>query len=101
MGCLALGVIAARCLVNLGVKHTLSEKQPAKNTYLMTQPVLIPCLHKQDFDLPDTVLSGAKTETEPYTGKRMWWRGRGLQQMAFLRALPRAFTLLACRCDFF
>lgn len=101
MGCLAFGVIAARCLVNLGLKHILSQKQPTKNTYLMTQPLLISCLCKQDFHLPDIVLSCAKTGTKPYTREKTFCAWHGLQQMTWLRSLSRAFTLLAWGCDYF
>ena len=67
----------------------------------MTQPLLITCLCKQDFHLPDIVLSGAKTETKPYPCKNVFCGGHGLQQMACLRALPRAFTFPAWGCDYF
>jgi len=83
------------------VKHVLSEKQSAKNTHLMTQPLLITFLGKQDFHLPDTALSGAKTETKPYTHKKMCCGGGGLQQMACPRALSRTFTLVAWGCGYF
>lgn len=73
MRCQALAVIADRCLVSLGVKRILQEIiNPAKNPYLMTQPLLIACYCKQEFHLPDTVLSAAKPETKPYSCKKIF-----------------------------
>lgn len=70
---MALDVIADRCLVSLGVKHTLQEKKnPAKNPYLMTRPLLIACYCKQEFNLPNVVLSGAKPETKPCSYKKIF-----------------------------
>lgn len=47
LGFLTWGVMAARCLVKAGA-NILGEKQPARNTYLITQPLLIAWLCKQD-----------------------------------------------------